>query len=377
MGQAYQICSRCVMDTSDPNIVFDENGFCNHCTQTLRSLQRDYGNEGSNRGTVNEIIQKVKIAGNGKKYDCIIGLSGGIDSSYLAYVLVKQYGIRPLAIHIDNGWDSDLSVTNIYNIVNKLNIDLITHVIDWEEFKELQKSFLYASVLDLEMLSDHAIGVVINKLAIKERIKYYLIGSNYQTESILPQAWFYSDKLDSANIIDIYKKYGSGIKIRTYPFLSFKEYFLFGLNYGQYLTPLSFMDYHKESARKLLINELDWQDYGGKHHESFITKFYQTYILPKKFGIDKRKAHFSSLICTGQITREVALNELKKPSISSSEEEESVSYFCKKMGLKPDELDWIMKQPERKHEEFKTYKTKKEKIWNWIHKMRPSRCTKV
>jgi N-acetyl sugar amidotransferase len=361
------------MDTTDREIIFDQNGFCNHCTQTLLNLKSNFGDESSNIRQLDDIILNVRKEGKGKKYDCIIGLSGGIDSSYLAYLLVRQYKIRPLAIHVDNGWNADISVSNIHKIVTRLNIDLITHVINWEEFRELQKSFLFASVVDLEMLSDHAIGVVINKLARKHRIKYFLIGSNYQSESILPKSWFYSDKLDSINIMDIYNKHGSGMKIKTFPFLSFREYFFYGTKYGKYLMPLSFMNYNKEMAKKLLMKELDWQDYGGKHHESFITKFYQTIILPEKFGIDKRRAHLSSLICAGQITRESALNELQKPFVNSSEIRDSILYFCKKMGLTNNEFEIIMSQPRRQHEDFKTYKLRKEKIWDLIHVIRPKR----
>lgn len=373
MEKKYQICNRCVMDTSDPNIIFDTNGVCNHCTQALINLEKEFANPKENIKKLEDLIQTVKNEGKGRKYDCIIGLSGGVDSSFLAYTLVKQFGIRPLAVHVDNGWNSDLAVSNIHNIVTKLNIDLITYVIDWDDFRELQKSFLYASVVDLEMISDHAIGVIVNKIARQKRIKYFLIGSNYQTESILPLSWFYSEKLDSLNILDIFKKYGSKKKIKTFPFLSFKEYFLYGLKYGRYLMPLSYMNYNKESSKELLKQELGWEDYGAKHHESFITKFYQTYILPNKFGIDKRKAHLSSLICVGQITREEALNELKNPIIQPSEVQNSVSYFCKKMEITNDEFIKIMSQPRREHEEFKSYKSRKEKIWNIIHKIRPSR----
>jgi N-acetyl sugar amidotransferase len=363
MGGEYQICKRCVMDTTDPDIVFDENGYCNHCTNALQQLKDKFGDKKKNKEKLQEIIQTIKAEGKNKKYDCIIGLSGGIDSSYLAYVLVKEYGIRPLAIHLDNGWNSEQAVANIHKIVTRLNIDLITHVIDWDEFKELQKAFLRASVVDLEMLSDHAIVVAINKIAQKKKIRYFLIGGNFQTESIMPRNWFYSNKIDSKNIMDIYYQFGSGKKLRTFPFLSFYDYFFFGKKYGKYLVPLSYLDYNKDKAKAILKDEVGWQDYGAKHHESFITKFYQTYILPNKFGVDKRKSHLSSLICVNQITRDAALKELQgKVFNNPAEEKEAIAYFCKKMELSFDEFEQIMKLPRKEHDDFNSYATKIKKI---------------
>lgn len=363
MKEGFQICNRCVMDTTDPDIVFYTNGGCNHCTTAIQRLNDIYGDKAGNKEKLLEILRNVKKEGQNKQYDCIIGLSGGIDSSYLAYVLVREFGIRPLAVHVDNGWNSEQSVSNIHNIVEKLNIDLYTHVIDWNEFKDLQISFLRASVVDLEMLSDHAIAVAIWRIAKKKKIRYFLIGSNYQTESIMPRKWFYSFKRDSRNIMDIYKQFGSGRKIRTFPFLNFYEYLTFGKKYGKYVMPLSYLDYNKEKAKEILRKEVAWQDYGAKHHESFITKFYQTYILPNKFNIDKRKAHLSSLICANQITRDMALEKLKDPFFrNENEEKEAVEYFCKKMELSPEEFDLIIKLPRREHNEFKSFSKISDKI---------------
>lgn len=367
----YRICNRCVMDTTDPDISFDENGNCNHCSQALQQLNENYGSKEYNDEKLKEIIQTVKKEGLNKQYDCIIGLSGGIDSSYLAYMLVEEFGLRPLAVHVDNGWNSEIAVSNIYKLVTKLRIDLITHVINWEEFKDLQKSFLRASVVDLEMLSDHAIVVAVKKIAKRKKIRYFLIGSNYQTESILPKSWYYSNKIDSANIKDIYKKYGSGKTIKTFPFLNFWNYFFYGKGYGKYLMPLSLMKYDKNEAKIILTKEIDWQDYGAKHHESFITKFYQTYILPEKFGIDKRRAHLASLICANQITRDEALNELKKPLIIESRVCEEIEYFCKKMDLDKEEFNLIMKTQRKEHEEFKSYSDLQVFIWKIIRFIKP------
>jgi len=356
MTRKYQVCKRCVMDTCNPEIQFDENGFCNHCNYAIKKIKENYSDEATNNAKLNEIIKTVKKEGKNKEYDCLIGLSGGIDSSYLAYILVKEFGLKPLAVHLDNGWNSEKAVANIHNIVTKLNIDLITHVINWEEFRDLQIAFLKASVVDLEMLSDHAIVVAINKIAKKRKIKYFLIGANFQTESIMPPKWFFSDKKNSKNIVDIFNKFGSDRKLKTFPLLNYYEYLTFHNNYGQYLSPLTYMKYDKEEAKEILQKEIGWQNYGAKHHESFITKFYQTYILPKKFNIDKRKAHLSSLISADQITRDQALTELEKPLFSSElEEKEAVEYFCKKMEMSLEEFEQIMKQPRREHTEFKMF----------------------
>jgi N-acetyl sugar amidotransferase len=352
------------MDTSDPDITFDENGYCNHCTYAFEQMKLNYSDKEENKKKLNQIIETVKKAGEGKNYDCIIGLSGGVDSSYLAYVLVKEFNLRPLAIHLDNGWNSEQAVSNIHNLVTKLKIDLITHVIDWEEFKDLQKAFLRASVIDLEMLSDHAIVVVINKIAKKLKLKYFLIGGNFQTESIIPRKWFYSHKRDSGNIRDIHRKFGNGKRLKTFPYLTFYNFLTFGKKYGQYLMPLSYLEYDKVKAKKILIEEIGWQDYGAKHHESFITKFYQIYILPKKFNVDKRRAHLSSLISCGQVTRDLAIEELNKPQFKSKiEEVEAIEYFCKKMGITSNEFNEIMNQPRKEHQDFESFISKREKIF--------------
>ena len=362
MKQEYEICKRCVMDTTDPDIVFNENGYCNHCTKAVRDLKKHiFIDETLKKQRLNEIINKIKLVGKGKKYDCVIGLSGGVDSSYLAYLVVKKFNLHPLAIHIDNGWNSEIAEQNIWNIVKKMNIDLITHIIDCEEFKSLQKALLWASVIDLEMLSDHAVAVVIYKLAKKYNIPYFLSGSNLVTESMMPRSWFYEYKLDSLNIKDIYKKYGDNKKLKTFPFLNFYQYF-FKNKLVKHYALLNFIDYNKNNAKKILINKLNWKDYGGKHLESNITKFYQNYILPQKFGIDKRKAHLSILICAGQITRNEALKELNKPLYDPIELDEDIQYFIKKLELTENEFDKIMKAPRQEHYEFKAYSKRHKRI---------------
>jgi len=352
------------MDTTDPEIYFDENGYCNHCTNSIKQLSEIFFIDANiKKEKLNEIVTHIKDEGKGCKYDCIIGLSGGVDSSYLAYVAVKQLGLRPLAIHLDNGWNSELAVKNIDNIINKLNIDLYTHVIDWDEFKALQLSFLRASVIDIELLTDHAIGVTLYRLSKKFKIKYFLSGFNCQSESVMSKSWLYPYKMDSLNIKDIFKKNGGVTKLKTFKFLNFYEYITFGNNKMSLIPLLNFLEYNKMDAITTLEKELDWRNYGNKHEESVLTKFYQCYILPRKFNIDKRKAHLSSLICANQISREDALDELKQSFYKyNNEEKDLIEYFCKKLDMSTDEFDLIMKLPIKRHEDFKSYAKNVKKI---------------
>lgn len=361
MEREYQICARCVMDTTDPDITFDENGYCNHCTGSISRLNDIYFiDEEIKRSRLKTIVDQIKKEGKGKKYDCIIGLSGGVDSSYLAYVAVKELKLRPLAVHLDNGWNTELAVKNINNIVDRLKIDLYTHVLDWNEFKELQLAFLKASVLDIELLTDHAIGETIYRINKKFKIGYFLSGYNSQSETVMPNKWFYSFKMDSLNIKDIYRKHGNKLQLRTFKFLSFYEYLTFGKNQMKLIPILNNVDYLKEKAIKVLKEELDWRDYGNKHEESFFTKFYQSYILPRKFNVDKRRAHLSSLICTNQISRDQALEELALPILIN--EKNDIDYFIKKLGLSLQEFDDIMKIPQVEHWHFKSYAKRKHKL---------------
>lgn len=369
--EKYHACNRCVMDTSDPDISFLENGNCNNCNNAIKRLQNEiYTDEKLKINKLNAICAAIKENGKNNKYDCIIGLSGGVDSSYLAYLVVAKLGLRPLAVHLDNGWNSELAVANINNIVKILNIDLYTKVLDWSEFKSLQLSFLKASVIDIEMLTDHAIGVSLFEVSKKFNIKYFLSGYNYQSESIMPSKWLYPYKMDSLNIKDIYRKYGNGKKIRSFKFLSFYEYLTFGKNSMELIPILNYVDYNKKEALKTLEKELNWRNYGNKHNESIFTKFYQDVILPRKFNVDKRKAHLSSLICSDQITREEALLELNKPIISEKEFERTLEYFLKKLELSYEDYQKIMMNKPKDHWEFKSYAKIKYKVGNILRHLK-------
>ena len=348
----YQQCIRCIMDTNDdPNILFDENGMCSHCDyyEKEKKLLIREGEDAEN--LLSETISKIKKYGESRKYDCLIGVSGGVDSSYVAY-LAKQYGLKALCVHFDNGWNSELAVQNIENIVSKLHFDLSTYVIDWEEFKDLQLAYLKASVVDIEVLTDHAIYGTMFKIAKDNDIKYVLGGHNVATEGILPYHWTYNKK-DYINIKSIHKKYGTR-ELKTFPFLD-KKMKNFIKNSGvEFVNYLNWVPYNKNEVKKTLQKELGWRDYGGKHYESLWTRFYQGYILPNKFHIDKRKAHLSTLICSGQITRVEALEAMEEPICEAELLKIDIEFILKKLGLTRSEFEVIMNTPSRDHREFET-----------------------
>lgn len=363
----YRQCTLTVMDNiADPDISFDEEGVCNYYHE-YRKAEKELVYKGADgEGRLKQLIAKVKAGGEGKPYDCLIGLSGGVDSTYVAF-LVKKLGLRPLAVHLDNGWNSELAVKNIENIVNKLDIDLYTLVVDWEEFKDIQLSYLKASVVDIEVVSDHAIFATMYKLAKKHKISYIMSGTNVVTEHIMPPSWLYQ-KMDFANLKDIHRQYGR-IKIKTYPFFDFKRHFYYSAVLR--LSPISILNYvpyNKQEVKKIITAELDWKDYGGKHYESLFTKFYQAYILPEKFKIDKRKAHLSTLICSSQLARADALKELSNPIYNEKELKQDKEYVLKKLGLSANEFEAIMQAPPRRHEEFNSDAKLKKKYMNFLQK---------
>ena len=349
----YRQCSITVMDNiADPNISFDDQGVCNYVHEYRKAEQEGVfgGEEGKNK--LEAIVAEIKQKGKGKKYDCLIGVSGGVDSTYVAW-LVKQHGLRPLAVHLDNGWNSELAVKNIENIISRLGIDLYTLVINWEEFRDIQLAYLKASVVDIEVVSDHAIFATMYKLAKEQHIGYIISGTNIVTEHIMPPSWLYH-KMDFANLKDIHDKFGT-VKLKTYPTFDFKKYVYYSAVLR--LVPISILNYvpyNKHEVKEVIKRELGWKDYGGKHHESIFTKFYQAYILPEKFKIDKRKAHLSTLICSGQISKEEALEELKQPLYPEADLQNDIEYVLKKFGLTRKEFDQIMQLPVVRHDAFKS-----------------------
>lgn len=352
----YQQCTHCILDTNDdPDIKFDERGVCNYCNNYKRTYVDNALTPAQREKELRRTIAAIKEAGKGKKYDSIMGLSGGVDSSYLAF-LAKQWGLRPLIVHFDNGWNSELAVQNIEGIMKKTGFDLYTYVVDWEEFRDLQLAYIKASVLDWEIPTDHGFIAMLHKQANKYGIQHILTGHNHQTEAILPKTMRWS-KMDTANIIDIHKNFGTR-KLRTFPMMNFFEYiYIQKMRKIARVNLLELVEYNKTEAKRVIQEQFGWRDYGGKHYESIFTRFYQGYVLKEKFGYDKRKAHLSNLICSGQITRQQALEEIARPAYPREQFLEDKEYVIKKLELTEQEFDRIMAEPPRPHLYYKSYET--------------------
>ena len=351
MSREYQICKRCIMDTSDPDIVFDERGICNHCKEAEELLHSSWHPDEKGEAMIRDLVHKIKNEGKGKEYDCIVGLSGGVDSSYLAYKAV-ELGLRPLVVHVDCGWNSELAVKNIENIVKLLHLELHTYVVDWEEMKDLQLAFFKSSVANQDIPQDHAIFAALYKFAVKNKVKYVLNGSNFATESILPQSWGYN-ALDYRQLKGIHRKFGT-LKLRTFPHVTFLQRYIYFtlIRRMKVVKLLNLMPYSKDDAISLMSNQLGWRYYGGKHHESRFTKFFQAYYLPHKFGYDKRRSHCSSLIMSGQMVREEALKEMEKELYQPGELNDDLDYVAKKIGLTSEGLRTLIEQPGRSYKDY-------------------------
>jgi N-acetyl sugar amidotransferase len=341
------------MDTvADRSIHFDAAGLCHHCTRYDRLLDTRVVKGEEGRRQLGLLVDRIKRQGRGREYDCLIGVSGGVDSTYVAY-LVKQHGLRPLAVHLDNGWNSELAVKNIERVLKKLEIDLYTYVIDWEEFKDLQISFLRASTPDGEIPTDHAIVSLLWREATRRGIKYIISGMNFATESIGVPDWSYGHT-DLRYIRDVHRHFGT-VTLRSFPTISL-SYLFFYVNLirrVRTISILNYVDYNKGQAMQVLQNHLGWVYYGGKHHESIYTRFYQGYLLPKKFGVDKRYGHLSDLIKAGQITREAALEEMQQPPYPVHLQQQDIQYVCKKFGFSEAEFAAIMSEEIRSFRDYR------------------------
>jgi len=345
-----ETCTRCIMSVAaDPKISFDAHGICNHCQRydALLPMRVLTGQAGEN--ALDRLVYAIKKHGIGKEYDCLIGISGGVDSTYVAW-LVKQLGLRPLAVHVDNGWNSELSVKNIELTLRKLNIDLYTEVLDWEEFRDLQLSFIKASTPDLEIPTDHALIAVLWQQAQKHGIKHIISGMNFATESTFVQDWAYGH-WDWRYIKGIQNKFGTA-PLKTFPHYTVANLAWWNLRGIRSISVLNYVDYHKPNAMEFLKQELGWQYYGGKHYESIYTRFIQGYILPVKFGIDKRYGHLSDLIRSGQITRDEALIEIKNPAYPEELFTQDYHFVLKKFGLSDNEFQAFMQRPPRTFRDY-------------------------
>jgi N-acetyl sugar amidotransferase len=345
------MCTRCIMDTTDPDIVFDENGVCNHCTNFTNRLQSRGYVKGESEAEWRGYVDVMKKHAKGKQYDCLVGISGGVDSCYVAY-LCKQYGLRALLLHMDNGWDTEIAVNNIKTVAKALEFDYISYVLDWEEFKNVQLAFLKSSSVDLEMPTDVAIAASIYEIADKYKIKYIISGGNLTSEGILPLQWGYHGHKDWRMYNYIVRKYSS-IKIKKIPVVGLiKEGYYKMIARMKTLYILNYHDYDKDAAKQHLIEHLGWKDYGGKHHESKITAFWQGYAMYTKYHMDYRKAIYSSQIVTGQITRVEALAKLKEMPFDDEKIKEDKKYIAKKFGITVEELEGYLALPPKTYVDF-------------------------
>lgn len=357
-NREYQICANCIMDTSDPNITFDEKGWCDYCRNYHSEILPNWHTDERGELELMKIASKIKKEGKGKDFDCIIGMSGGLDSSYLVYIATRKMGLRPLIFHVDAGWNTQQAVGNIEKLVDGLKLDLYTDVINWEEMKDLQVAFLKSQIPDQDLPQDYAFFSSLYKFAKKNKIKYVLTGSNFSTECCRePEEWGGYAGIDKTLVKDIHHRFGAR-PIKTFPLvdvLVYKIYYKYILGM-EVFKPLNFVPYIKEDAEEFLQRSFGWQKFLHKHHESRFTRFYEDYWLPKKFGYEKRRAHFSSLILTGQMSREAALDRISRPELDEQFFKQEFEYVANKLGLTIEELQTIFSGENKTYRDYKNKK---------------------
>lgn len=344
------------MDSTDPEITFDDQGVCNHCRHfdEVQSKQWFPGPEGEKR--LNDIVARIKEEGADNEYDCILGLSGGVDSSYLALKL-QELDLRPLVVHVDAGWNTELAVRNIENVVKYCNYDLHTHVMDWEEMRDLQLAYLKAGVANQDVPQDHAFFASMYHFSVKNKIKYIISGGNLATECVFPKIWHHS-AMDAINLKYIHKEFGDIALVHYKTISFFRYYFAYPFYYGmRTILPLNLMPYDKNMALSELVDKVGYKPYRRKHGESIFTRFFQNYYLPQRFGYDKRKPHLSSMILSGQMTRDEAMVALQEPLYEPDELMADIQYFCKKLRISEAEFSQFMSVPLRDAKDFRTWDT--------------------
>ena len=359
MMTEYQVCTRCVMDTTAGEISFDDKGVCSFCRafDANTGPVLDFAKTEDCRTLLRSIAETIRTAGSAHRYDCVLGLSGGVDSAYLACTAV-DLGLRPLAVHVDTGWDTATTSSNVRSLARELGIELHVVPVDWAEMRELQLAFYRAAVQNCEIPYDHAFLASLYRVADRARIRYILLGGNLATESVLPASWGHNAS-DLRYIKSVYARYGAHARLRHYPTLSFwQQYFCYPIvKKIRLVYLLNYLDYNKAQAKQELRKRCGWEDYGDKHHEAVSTRFFQSYYLPMKFGVDKRKAHLSSLILSGQLTREEALEKLMEPPRSQDLIDDDRRYMAEKLGVPLDEWDRILGLPPRSDSEFASLDT--------------------
>lgn len=355
MSRAYQVCTNCIMDTSDPKISFDRRGWCDYCNNYHRNILPNWHADAGGEREMQALAEVIRREGKDRDHDCIIGVSGGVDSSYVALIAKERLGLRPLLFHVDAGWNSQQSVNNIEKIVDHLGLDLHTEVINWEEMKDLQVAFFRAQVPHLDTPQDHAFFAGLYRFAESQGFKYVITGANYSTECVRePLEWHYH-ATDLRQLKDIHRQFGKR-DLKTFPLVDiFTHKVYFPLVKGmRVVKPLNHFRYLKEEAMQELADRFGWQKYAHKHYESRFTRFYEGFWLPTKFGFDKRRAHFSSLILTGQMTREEALRKIAVPAYDQDTIEHEFEYVATKLDLTVSELRALMSGPNRSYRDYKS-----------------------
>lgn len=353
-NRKYQICTNCVMDTTDSKITFDEKGVCDHCRDFYENVLPNWHTDEHGRDELKKIIERIKASGKGKEFDSILGISGGVDSSYMLHLVVSEFGLRPLVFHVDGGWNSELAVHNIEVMIEKLGLDLFTEVIDWNEMRDFQLAFFKAGVPHIDIPQDHAFIATLYNFANKYNIKFILNGGNISTECVRnPMEWLYYGT-DMAQLNDIHSRFGT-IPLKNYPFSSIlrHKFYLRYIKRIKVVKPLNYMPYIKEEAVRVLTEKYGWKEYPQKHFESRFTKFYEGYWLPEKFGYDTRKVQYSSLILTGQMTRDEALEKLKKPAYDPLTIDDEFKYIATKLNISEDELRSYFNAPNKTYKDYK------------------------
>lgn len=350
----YQICANCIMDTSDSNITFDERGWCDYCNNYHRNILPNWQLNEHREHLISKVIDEIKRHGKGRDHDCIIGISGGVDSSYVTYVAKEKLGLRPLLFHVDAGWNSQQAVNNVERLVDCLGIDLHTEVVDWLEMQDLQLAFFKAQVPHVDTPQDHVFFAGLYNFAAKHGFKYILTGANYSTECVRePLEWHYHAS-DLRQLKDIHRRFGSR-PLKTFPMadiFTYKLYYRY-VKGVRVVKPLNHVPYIKEDAIQFMVDRFGWQRYPHKHYESRFTRFYEGYWLPTKFGYDKRRAHFSSLILTKQLTRDEALKRIAQPALDQETITQDFEYVATKLDLSVAEFRQIMNGPNKNYRDYK------------------------